>query len=349
MAKVFISYRRDDSAGFAGRVHDRLAREFGRDLLFMDVDAIPLGVNFVKVLREEVAKCDVLLAVIGSAWLDVRDDRGSRRLDDPNDFVRIEVATALQRDIPVIPILLQGASAPRADQLPEDIKELALRNALDVRHSSFHNDVDKLVRELKAQSDRSGMQRTREVHGGTQAEQDRSRHGGVQSSQSVDGVRKNSAAGAGRQFNGAQSRSTVETTQRAHPGRTLAATRYPRLLFASVAGLANAAVPLFVFWADGPRRVWHLVAAGIGLACGLFAGASAWRFGVHKATAFSLVATLFGQISFAYSFFIPSAFYNRSPEIVFFFVLVPTAMTYAALLLTRWLAIGVSQDGRGPS
>jgi hypothetical protein len=112
-SKVFISYRRDDSAGSAGRLHDRLALEFGRDLLFMDVDAIPLGLNFVKVLHEEVAKCNVLLAVIGPNWLSARDDQGNRRLDDPHDFVRVEIAAALQRDIPVIPILLDGAKVPR--------------------------------------------------------------------------------------------------------------------------------------------------------------------------------------------------------------------------------------------
>ena len=93
-AKVFISYRRDDSAGQAGRIQDRLEREFGRDLLFMDVDAIPLGMNFVKVLHEEVAKCGVLLAVIGPNWLELRDEAGNRRLDNPNDFVRIEIAAS---------------------------------------------------------------------------------------------------------------------------------------------------------------------------------------------------------------------------------------------------------------
>jgi hypothetical protein len=121
-AKVFISYRREDSAGHAGRVHDRLEREFGHDLLFMDVDSIPLGANFIKVLRDEVGKCDVLLAVIGHHWLDARDKNGERRLDDPNDFVRIEIATALQRDIPVIPVLLDGAKIPAADQLPKDLE-----------------------------------------------------------------------------------------------------------------------------------------------------------------------------------------------------------------------------------
>ena len=148
---VFISYRRDDSAGHAGRVHDRLEREFGRDLLFMDVDSVPLGVNFVNVLSGEVAKCDVLLAVIGPNWLSARDEDGNRRLDNPHDFVRIEIGAALQRNIPVIPILLDGAKVPKAKQLPKELEELSLRNGLDVRHVSFHNDIDKLVRSLKGQ------------------------------------------------------------------------------------------------------------------------------------------------------------------------------------------------------
>jgi hypothetical protein len=147
-AKVFISYRRDDSAGHAGRVHDRLEREFGSDLLFMDVDAIPLGANFIKVLREEVAKCEVLLALIGPNWLNARDEEGNRRLDNPEDFLRIEIATALQRDIPVIPILLDSARIPKADQLPEDLEELAVRNGLNIRHASFHGDMDNLIQRL---------------------------------------------------------------------------------------------------------------------------------------------------------------------------------------------------------
>src|SRR5262245_11927044 len=156
VAKVFICYRRDDSAGHAGRVHDRLEREFGRDLLFMDVDAIPLGADFTKILREEVAKCDVLLAVIGPNWLNVRDEQGNRRLDETDDFVRIEIATALQRDSPVIPIVLDCASNPKAEQLPNDLEELTHRNGLDVRHASFHSDVDKLIRGLKGPSGQVG-------------------------------------------------------------------------------------------------------------------------------------------------------------------------------------------------
>src|SRR5262245_47491773 len=145
---LFISYRRHDSAGYSGRVHDRLQREFRHNLLFMDVDSIPLGTNFIKVLGEEVAKCDALLAVIGPGWLDARDESGHRRLENPDDFVRIEIGTALKRGIRVIPILLEGTQVPKADQLPDDLKELALRNGLDVRHASFNEDMERLIRDL---------------------------------------------------------------------------------------------------------------------------------------------------------------------------------------------------------
>jgi TIR domain len=149
--KIFLSYRRDDSAGYSGRVQDRLTQEFGRDLLSMDVDTIPLGANFAMVVHNEVAKCEILLAVIGPHWLDARGDAGNRRLDDPHDFVRVEIGAALQRNIPVIPILLDGAKVPKADQLPKDLEQLSVRNGLDVRHASFHSDIDKLVRSLKGQ------------------------------------------------------------------------------------------------------------------------------------------------------------------------------------------------------
>jgi formylglycine-generating enzyme required for sulfatase activity len=153
-AKIFISYRRDDSAGHAGRVHDRLEREFGRDLLFMDVDAVPLGMNFIKILREEVAKCDVFLAVIGPNWFNIKDKSGNRRIDDPHDYVRVEISSALQREIPVIPVLLDGAEVPTIEQLPKDLEELALRNGLYVRHASFHSDLDRLIAGLKGPLDR---------------------------------------------------------------------------------------------------------------------------------------------------------------------------------------------------
>jgi hypothetical protein len=151
MAQIFISYRRQDSAGSAGRVRDWLVNRFGKGV-FLDVDNIDLGVNFVKALRQEVSECHTLLAVIGRDWLDIRDKNGRRRLDDPNDFVRNEIGTALQRGIPVIPILLDGTEVPSADQLTEDLKELSLRNGINVRYDSFETDMERLVRGLKWQS-----------------------------------------------------------------------------------------------------------------------------------------------------------------------------------------------------
>jgi hypothetical protein len=96
-------------------------------------------------LHEEVAKCGVLLAVIGPNWSAARDEDGKRRLDDPKDFVRIEIAAALQRNIPVIPILLDGARIPKVNELPNDLKGLTSRNGLHVRHASFHEDMDRSV------------------------------------------------------------------------------------------------------------------------------------------------------------------------------------------------------------
>jgi hypothetical protein len=147
--KVFLSYRRGDSADAAGRLADRLVHDLGKDTIFMDVDGIPLGVDFVKRLTAEVASCDVLLAVIGPRWLEIRDDKGNRRLDNPNDFVRVEISAALERDIPLIPILLNGTQIPSADDLPSNLTGLSVRNGLEVRHSSFHSDLDRLVRQLR--------------------------------------------------------------------------------------------------------------------------------------------------------------------------------------------------------
>jgi hypothetical protein len=158
LRNIFISYRRDDSAYAAGRVHDRLSAEFGQDVLFMDVDAIPLGSNFVKVLEDAVGQCSVLLAVIGPNWLEAADEDGNRRLDNPIDFVRIEIGAALRRDIPVVPLLLDGAKIPKPNQLPPDLAELPVRNGLSVRGASFHADMAKLVSFLSPFSKRTDPQ-----------------------------------------------------------------------------------------------------------------------------------------------------------------------------------------------
>jgi PQQ-dependent dehydrogenase (methanol/ethanol family) len=147
--KIFINYRREDSIATAGRIHDRLAKAFGRKQLFMDVDHIPAGVDFVIYLEQQVAKCDVLLVVIGPSWLDARGPDGQRRLDNPEDFVVIEVATALARNIRVIPVLVDGARMPRADELPEALRPLARRNALALQNTQFGSDADRLVEKVR--------------------------------------------------------------------------------------------------------------------------------------------------------------------------------------------------------
>lgn len=158
MPSIFINYRRNDSEGEAGRLFDELAHRFGERFVFMDVAAIEPGRDFRKAIDQSVASCSVLLAMIGVEWGDSKDPHGSRRLDDPSDFVRMEVASALRRDIPVIPVLVRGAKMPRADQLPEDLKELAFRNAVELTHARWKSDVQVLVRALEpymqaAQSD----------------------------------------------------------------------------------------------------------------------------------------------------------------------------------------------------
>src|SRR5262245_55391908 len=109
MPRVFISYRRDDSAHITGRIFDRLRAHFGDKVLFRDVDTIPYGRDFREVIREAVEDCTVLLAVIGPVWVDSRNEEGERRLDDPYDFVRLEIETALKRGITVIPLLVAPA------------------------------------------------------------------------------------------------------------------------------------------------------------------------------------------------------------------------------------------------
>src|SRR6478672_1577564 len=147
--KIFINYRRDDSIGMAGRLHDRLAHTFGRAKLFMDVDHIPVGTDFVAHLNSQVAECDVILVVIGPKWLGVKDESGRRRLDDPDDFVAIEIAAALTRDIRVIPVLVDGARMPKASELPDSLKPLARRHAVDVRHVHFGHDAEALVARMR--------------------------------------------------------------------------------------------------------------------------------------------------------------------------------------------------------
>jgi cytoskeletal protein RodZ len=147
--KIFINYRRDDSIGMAGRLHDRLAQTFGRDKLFMDVDHIPVGEDFVTHLNNQVAACDVVLVVIGPSWLRAKDKAGQRRLQQPDDFVAIEIAAALARSIRVIPVLVDGARMPKESELPDSLKPLVRRQAAEVRHSHFGRDAETLIASMR--------------------------------------------------------------------------------------------------------------------------------------------------------------------------------------------------------
>jgi exosome complex RNA-binding protein Rrp4 len=148
MRAIFISYRREDAEGQAGRLFNDLARYFGEDSVFMDVAGIEPGRDFRRVIDEHVASCGVLLAMIGKTWIDATDESGRRRLEDPMDFVRLETASALKRDIPVVPVLVHGARMPRAEQLPEDLAELAYRNGVELTHARWDSDVQVLIKAL---------------------------------------------------------------------------------------------------------------------------------------------------------------------------------------------------------
>jgi hypothetical protein len=130
---IFISYRREQASGVAGRLYDRLVDRFGEAQVFIDVASIEPGVDFADVITRAVASCDVLLAVIGPGWLAASDDAGERRLDDPDDLVRLEVEAGLARDVRVIPVLVEGATMSRRKDLPEDLATLARRNAFVLR------------------------------------------------------------------------------------------------------------------------------------------------------------------------------------------------------------------------
>jgi TIR domain len=146
--QVFISYRRADAADAAGRLHDALTTRFG-DNVFMDVDDTEPGQEYPEVLNNAVASCDVLVAMIGREWLTARDDKGQRRLDQPEDWVRLEIEAALKRDLRVIPVLLHGVSMPVSDELPNSLASLARREALEIDHSRWRDDVRRLIQTLE--------------------------------------------------------------------------------------------------------------------------------------------------------------------------------------------------------
>lgn len=150
LEKIFLSYRRDDSADATGRIYDRLVQRFGKEQIFKDVDSIPLGVDFRDHLGEVVGRCNLVLVVIGDRWIDA-GTAGARRLDDAADFVRIEIEAALERKIPVVPVLVRGATIPADSALPPSLRALAYRNGMSVRPDpDFHRDMDRLIAGLES-------------------------------------------------------------------------------------------------------------------------------------------------------------------------------------------------------
>lgn len=144
MPRVFISYRRDDSLPYAGRLYDGLTARFGEDQIFMDIDTIEPGADFVEVIESTIARCDAMVAVIGKRWISVTDANGRRRLDNPNDYVRLEVAAGLRRGVRLIPVLVEGATMPNPDELPRALQRLARRNALELNDRRWRNDLARL-------------------------------------------------------------------------------------------------------------------------------------------------------------------------------------------------------------
>lgn len=160
--QIFLSYRRDDSADITGRIYDRLVQHFGKRAIFRDIDAIPLGVDFRVHIDQMVSQCNILLVIIGPVWITITDTiSGQRRLDDPEDFVRLEVESALARSIPVVPLFVRGATVPKENELPGRLKDIVYRNGIPIRPDpDFHNDLDRLIQELESYLPASPLPRT---------------------------------------------------------------------------------------------------------------------------------------------------------------------------------------------
>jgi TIR domain len=145
---IFINYRRQTDSGMAGRIYDKLSRELPGVSIFMDVDKLNPGDDFEQGLERSLSSCKVLLAVMGPDWANMMDQSGQRRLDNPDDFVRRELRTALDKSVRVIPVLVGGAKMPDASVLPADMKSLAKRQAMEIRHERFNADVEALAKAI---------------------------------------------------------------------------------------------------------------------------------------------------------------------------------------------------------
>jgi len=149
MSKIYLSFRRMDAVAYAGRLFDHLSRHFGPDSVFMDIGSIASGQDFAQVIESALNACDVVLVLIGKNWASCTDQDDHRRLDDPNDWVRIEVAAALHRNILVVPVLVDGARIPDPTSLPEELRPLCRRHACELTDPRWAFDVGELVKDLE--------------------------------------------------------------------------------------------------------------------------------------------------------------------------------------------------------
>lgn len=177
---IFIGYRRDDTADVAGRIFDALESRFGRDRIFKDVDNLRPGADFGEYIKTILPRCRVALILIGPNWVNAQDEDGRRRLDDPNDWVRIEIEIALAAgDLDVVPVLINGARMPRAEELPPSLHPLLRRHAATIRRDpDFRDDIDRLAKALQA-SVRTGSVDLSEIGSGAAAPQNRRRRGAL--------------------------------------------------------------------------------------------------------------------------------------------------------------------------
>lgn len=146
MENIFISYRREDSASISGRIFESLEQYFGQGTVFKDVDSIPIGVPFPQYLESVLAQCAVMLVIIGKRWLDTTDANGQRRLDAAGDFVRLELETAIRRNITIVPVYVEGAFPPSTEALPQSLRPIAAQNGMPVRNDpDYRNDMNRLI------------------------------------------------------------------------------------------------------------------------------------------------------------------------------------------------------------
>jgi hypothetical protein len=157
--QIFISYRRDDSAGYVRALYDRLVQHFAKERVFMDVDEIDPGLPFDEAIKHALDQCKVQLVIIGRRWMDKKASK-EPRINDPKDFVRIEIAAALSRKIYVIPVLVDGASMPGEEELPERLRSLAKRNAIEISNSRFDSDTETLIAAVRKALDETDRRAT---------------------------------------------------------------------------------------------------------------------------------------------------------------------------------------------